>query len=309
MKRLLVLVLAMMSFMTASAQEYTRAAYIEKFWRVAVEEMHKTGIPASITLAQACLESDNGNSYLAVRGNNHFGIKCHDWDGATIRKDDDRRNECFRKYSNPIDSYRDHSAFLQRQRYAFLYDLEPTDYEGWAYGLSEAGYATDPKYPQLLIRIIEENNLSRFDSMSRNSVSENPGEATRTSMFAEDGDVVYGFTLSREQKSDNGIPYIITGADETLRTIADEFNVTASELKKYNDMKVPSDRRLPDGTIIYLSHKKSRAQRGKNEHVVEEGETLWHVSQLYGVKMKSLLKKNRLDSDSRIFPGDRIRLR
>lgn len=309
MKWLLTLVLAMASFEAVRAQEYTRAAYIEKFWRVAVEEMHKTGIPASITLAQACLESDNGNSYLAVKGNNHFGIKCHDWEGPSIRKDDDRKNECFRKYSNPIDSYRDHSAFLQRQRYAFLYDLERTDYEGWAYGLSEAGYATDPKYPQLLIRIIEENNLSRFDSMSQKNVSENPGEATRTSMFAEDGDVIYGFTLSREQKSDNGILYIISGPDESLRSIADEFGLTASELKRYNDVKFSADKRIPEGTIIYLSHKKSRGPRGKNVHVMKEGESLWHVSQLYGIRMKSLLKKNKLNNDSPVLPGDRIRLR
>ena len=142
-------------------------SYIEKYSDLAVEEMYRAGVPASITLAQGLLESGNGLSELAVKGNNHFGIKCHNtWTGAKVYHDDDRKGECFRKYDNPEESFRDHSDFLRyRDRYKFLFDYEPTDYKSWAYGLKAAGYATDPKYPEKLIRLIEEHELYLYDTM------------------------------------------------------------------------------------------------------------------------------------------------
>jgi len=152
-----------------SAADTPQRQYIERWAATAVREMYRSGVPASITLAQGILESRSGLSALAAEGNNHFGIKCHkDWKGKTMRIDDDRRNECFRVYDSAEESFRDHSDFLRYwDRYKFLFDFDTKDYESWAYGLKKAGYATDPAYPQKLIQIIEENNLSRFDSMTQ----------------------------------------------------------------------------------------------------------------------------------------------
>lgn len=289
-----------------SQEKYTREAYIEKYWRVAVEEMHKSGIPASITLAQACLESDNGNSYLAVKGNNHFGIKCHGWEGKSIRRDDDRRNECFRSYGNAIESFRDHSDFLvTRSRYSKLFDLEPTDYEGWAYGLSEAGYATDPSYPQSLIRIIETHNLMKYD---RVGAAETVPYAVPYAEGLEEG--FYGFRLTRELEDVNGLAYIVTSGEESIRSIAKEFNLTNRELKRYNDLKTGSRKLLDEGMKIYLVSKKRKAPKGTaSSHVVEGRETLWDISQKYGIKLKSLCRMNGLEADGKVAPGDEIKLR
>jgi len=152
-----------------SQKKITVEEYIDKYQDLAISEMKKHRIPASIKMAQAILESGSGNSELAVKANNHFGIKCHKgWTGKTYHKDDDEKDECFRKYKSPEDSYRDHSHFLtSRDRYKSLFDLEITDYKGWAYGLKQAGYATNPRYPELLIRIIEVNGLTRLDAGRR----------------------------------------------------------------------------------------------------------------------------------------------
>ncbi len=150
---------------TSSGGEASAGAYIERYKDLAISEMKRTGIPASITLAQGMIESDYGRSSLAREGNNHFGIKCHsDWTGPAIRHHDDRRNECFRKYKQPEDSYFDHSDFIKSgSRYSFLFDLPSTDYKSWARGLKKAGYATNPDYANMLIRKIEENNLYYYD--------------------------------------------------------------------------------------------------------------------------------------------------
>lgn len=148
------------------AQKITREQYINLYKDIAIHQMKLYGIPASIIMAQACLESGDGNSRLAVKGNNHFGIKCHNtWQGRRIYRNDDERGECFRRYSNPEDSFKDHSEFLKNgKRYQSLFDLKKTDYKAWAHGLKAAGYATNPKYASMLIEIIETNNLQRFDS-------------------------------------------------------------------------------------------------------------------------------------------------
>ncbi len=161
--------LAASLILLVSAADTPQQRYIERWAATAVREMYRSGVPASITLAQGILESRSGLSALAAEGNNHFGIKCHkDWKGKTMRVDDDRRGECFRVYDSAEESFRDHSDFLRYwDRYKFLFDFDTKDYESWAYGLKKAGYATDPSYPQKLIKIIEENNLSRFDSMTQ----------------------------------------------------------------------------------------------------------------------------------------------
>ena len=163
MKKLLIIFSFFIS-VVAKSQNKTEV-YISNFKDIAIAEMNQFGIPASITLAQGILESGNGESRLATEGKNHFGIKCHDnWNGETIIEDDDEKGECFRKYSKVADSYRDHSLFLtERERYSSLFDLSPTNYKAWAKGLKKAGYATNPKYPSLLIDLIEKYDLSRFD--------------------------------------------------------------------------------------------------------------------------------------------------
>ena len=151
------------------AQKMTTEAYIQKYKYIAIKEMFDYKIPASITLAQGILESGSGNSRLAREANNHFGIKCHnDWMGAKIYKDDDKKNECFRVYTSAEQSFRDHSLFLTtKNRYAFLFDYKTTNYKSWAKGLKKAGYATNPKYPKLLIGIIEDHNLNQYDHISK----------------------------------------------------------------------------------------------------------------------------------------------
>ena len=167
MQKLTSFFLVFLSFAFVKAQNKTEA-YIAKYSSIAIEEMHRYNIPASITLAQAIIESGNGESRLATEGNNHFGIKCHDnWNGETINEDDDKKGECFRKYLNDADSYRDHSLFLkERSRYSFLFKYKRNNYKRWAKGLKKAGYATNPRYPTLLIDLIEKYNLSRFDKES-----------------------------------------------------------------------------------------------------------------------------------------------
>ena len=205
MKRFLT-VLGMLLLATAMVwgQKLTRTEYIEKYAETAVREMKATGIPASITLAQGCLESGNGNSTLATKANNHFGIKCHkNWKGKTIRHDDDEKNECFRSYRSADESFRDHSDFLRySDRYAALFNLELTDYKGWAYGLQKAGYATARTYAESLIRIIEENELYRYDKLDRKAREElppTPMEAEFSTAFKPyPGHKLYTASLGRE---------------------------------------------------------------------------------------------------------------
>ena len=167
MKQVVLTLFCALLALSLSAQS-VQQQYIEKYAPVAVAEMQRSGVPASITLAQGLLESGSGRSTLATKGNNHFGIKCHSkWTGDTIHADDDRKNECFRKYKSADESFRDHSDFLRySDRYKFLFELERTDYKGWAYGLKQAGYATDPTYASKLIKYVEDYNLSRYDTLT-----------------------------------------------------------------------------------------------------------------------------------------------
>lgn len=191
--------------------------YIEKFAPIAVREMHLHNIPASITLAQGVLESGSGRSELALKSNNHFGIKCHTtWDGERVYHDDDEKGECFRKYQYPETSYDDHSAFLtQRKRYEFLFSYGPKDYKKWAKGLKQAGYATDPKYPDKLIKIIEDYKLHEFDKIKKKD--------------ADYGDY-------KDQRGKKGNYYEVKKGD-TLYSISKKFNISLDDLKKENNLK------------------------------------------------------------------------
>ena len=314
MKRFLTILWALL-LCAASAwgQKMTRAQYIEKYAETAVREMKATGIPASITLAQGCLESGNGNSTLATEGNNHFGIKCHNnWQGKTIRHDDETRNECFRSYASADESFRDHSDFLRyRDRYAFLFDLEPTDYKGWAYGLQKAGYATAKTYAASLIQIIEENELYHYDKLDEAAIQElppTPMQAEKSDVFKPlPGHKFYTASLSREIRTTNGVPWIKARNGDTYASLAKEYKLFTRELLLFNDLtrKQP----LSEGEVVYLEAKKNESARNLDKHVVEEGETLRDLSQRYAVKLAKLYKYNHLSKGTEPEPGTILLLR
>ncbi len=271
-----------------NAQTKLRQAYIEQFKEVAMEEMRLFGIPASITLAQGILESGDGESRLAKEGNNHFGIKCHlDWEGAKVYHDDDAKGECFRKYKQAQESYRDHSLFLRdRSRYADLFKLDRTDYKSWAYGLKKAGYATNPNYPKLLIRIIEENQLHQFDL---------EGGREGTATIGSHPVFIH----------ENDIKYVEVGMEDSWESLAMELEISVDRLLKYNE--VGYDRLLSNGDIVYLQKKRKKAKQ--KSYQVQQNEDMYEISQKVGVRMKYLYKRNGLIIGAQPEPGQVLLLR
>ncbi len=283
----------------------SREEYIKTFSELAMKEMARVGIPASITLAQGCLESNNGNSTLATRGNNHFGIKCHEWTGKKIYYDDDDKSECFRSYNSPYESYMDHSQFLStRSRYAGLFELKPHDYRGWAKGLKDAGYATAPNYATLLIQIIEQNELFRYDlmvlegGMDSENGSESPGET---------GSSGRKYNTSREVRMNNQIEYIVAEPGDTPESIRDEMDLYQNEIYRYNNLYKGEN--LEPGQIIYLQPKRRKAARGNEIHIVKTGETMYEISQIYGVQLEQLYRMNLLNEGAQPLEGTEICLR
>lgn len=269
--------------MSAQSRLELREAYIEKYKNIAIREMQMYGIPASITLAQGILESGDGTSDLAREGNNHFGIKCHsDWNGRRMYKDDDEDDECFRVYDHAEASFRDHSLFLkERSRYERLFRLDPYDYEAWAEGLKDCGYATNRRYPELLIGIIEDYELYKYDKME----------------YTPDGDVIASsghVVLVHE----SGLEYVVAKANDDWNRLSLEVDVTLDRLLDYNDLKW--DTKLEEGMIIYLERK---YRRGSVEnHRVQEGETMHSISQKFGIRLDKLYKRNHM------LPGEEPRV-
>ncbi|MDG0974114.1 MAG: glucosaminidase domain-containing protein [Crocinitomicaceae bacterium] len=283
--------------------KYTVEQYIETWSETAVNQMVEHGIPASVTLAQGILESSYGNSYLARNGNNHFGIKCHDWTGPTIHKDDDTKNECFRKYKDAKDSYTDHSLFLTtRSRYAELFTLDKIDYSAWAKGLKKAGYATNPKYDKLIIELIEKHQLMQFDQQ---------GLLIEPAPVNIKIDPDYIADNSDKRKilvNANRTKYIIAQEGDTYYRIASEFGLTIRQLHRYNDFP-KSKTTLSTGDFIYLMPKANKS-KATAKIKVEEEKSLWIVSQEYGIKLKSLMDRNNITSaDALLASGDVIILR
>ncbi|MCU0457936.1 MAG: glucosaminidase domain-containing protein [Bacteroidales bacterium] len=310
--------------------------YLSKYGSLAVSEMKRTGIPASITLAQGMLESNYGRSRLATQGNNHFGIKCHSsWTGRKIYHDDNRRGECFRVYSSAEESYIDHSEFLvSGSRYRDLFRLSPTDYKGWAHGLKKAGYATDPKYPELLIRKIEEYRLWAYDTGEavsagvRQPDSGSPpvtggSEAAKTaatsapsqpspartvpSRETEEPIKVIRLDTGKKTLENNNVEYIIVEEGDTYESLADRHQLLSWEITRYNDL--PSGSVLSPGQVIYLQPKRSKAAQGFSVHVAEAGETMYSISQKYAVRLSSLYKMNLMDEGTECRPGQKLRIR
>ncbi len=279
----------------------SREDYVKTYSDLAMKEMARVGIPASITLAQGCLESGNGNSTLATRGNNHFGIKCHEWTGKKIYHDDDSRHECFRSYDTPYESYMDHSQFLTtRDRYASLFELKPHDYRGWAKGLQSAGYATANNYASLLIKIIEDNELYRFDVLVLEG-----GMGSGTDSPAQVSD--HGSHASRGVLVNNKIEYIVVQPGDTPESIRMEMDLYANEIYRYNDLYKGES--LEPGQIIYLQPKRKKASKGNEIHVVKAGETMYDISQIYGVKLDNLYRMNLMSEGAQPLEGTEINLR
>lgn len=276
----------------------TRSEYIEKYKEDAIREMHLSGVPASITLAQGILESSDGNSPLAMYANNHFGIKCHSsWTGETMHIDDDEKDECFRKYSSAYESFKDHSEFLKtRSRYAALFELKTTDYEGWAKGLKEAGYATNPKYPQLLIDLIEKNNLQQYDSYAKIPPKKLVRNRTSTSLSAN---------KKYKVELNNNIKYIIVKKNDTFYSITKSFEMNLWQIYKYNDLN--ENDVLKEGDKIYLQPKRSKAKEAF--YVVKSGDTMRSISQEFGIKLKTLYKKNNMIIGTHPTLGQKLSLR
>ena len=283
---LVVSFIMLISFSEIFSQNLTRKQYITKYSALAVKQMRQYKIPASITLAQGILESNNGNSKLAVKANNHFGIKCHGWEGKKIFEDDDKKNECFRKYKSPLESFKDHSLFLNKySRYAFLFDYKITDYKSWARGLKKAGYATNKKYPELLIKIIEDNKLNIFDD--------------------KDVEIEFISEIRNIYMHPNRIKYVKSENQDTYMTIAKDLNLKLWQLQKYNDSKETNI--LAEGTIVFIQPKR---KKGKVKiHTYNKNESLISISQFYGVKLKSLKKRNDLILKKGLNNGDKLRLR
>ncbi|NDV45787.1 LysM peptidoglycan-binding domain-containing protein [Paludibacter sp. 221] len=295
-------------------------AYIENYNKMAVQQQNEHGIPASITLAQGLLESGAGKSPLAVKANNHFGIKCHDWTGAKMYYDDDKKNECFRKYRRVLDSYEDHSAFLKnRSRYASLFELEPTDYKGWAHGLKKAGYATDPTYAYKLISIIEEYELHRFDLQSTKDKTKRRLFARKTKEKPQPSTIeekvedalpsngsVYAVVIHQLMRV-NGLKYVVAVEGDTYGSIADEFNLKADDVASYNEMAV--DAKLKQGERVYLQKKKKQAPKGFEKHVIQPGESLYGIAQYYGIRLIDLFDMNNIPYDGQAAVGQVVKLR
>ena len=278
-----------------SLQAQTRSRqyeeYIKKYRELAVEEMKKYHIPASITLAQGLLESGAGQSTLARKSNNHFGIKCgSDWRGKTVSHDDDARGECFRAYKHPKQSYEDHSKFLVgRPRYASLFKLKITDYKGWARGLKKAGYATNPRYAEQLIGIIELYDLYKYDTKGGLKwMKENPNP--------------------HQPYIANGLVYVVVRSGDSWKGISKEFDISQKKLRKYNDLY--KGYALQVGDILYLEEKNKRASKEHIVHVLRAGESMHSISQKYGIRLKNLYKLNKMDPED-IAPetGTILRLR
>ena len=319
MKKLLLL-LALLP-LSLFAQRITPEEYIQTYKDIAIREMKTHKIPASITLAQGLLESGAGNSALAREAKNHFGIKCHKgWEGDTYYMDDDEKNECFRKYKNPEESFKDHSEFLTtRGRYSALFDLKITDYMGWAKGLKAAGYATNPKYAQLLIDRIELYDLTQYDKIALGLIEESEVEPV-----APEAEEYFELAYSPEDKSvfpladmtpegrfiyeNNGVRFVFAKEGETPEGLAKAFGIKYKRFCQFNCLKHPEEVVFHSGDVVYLEKLRNRNWKAK-KYTVQEGETLRDVALRFAVKPNKIMKKNRLKEGEKLHKGQELWLR
>jgi len=299
-----ILSLAFQSFAVFSQTDSSHWDYISKWSAVAIEEMHYSKIPASITMAQALHESRYGTSELAVKANNHFGIKCQtEWTGKTYTYKDDDSNTCFRLYDSAAESYRDHSDFLMsRPRYAPLFQLDPADYPAWAHGLKKAGYATNPRYAFILIKLIEDYRLFLLDTM----------KPVVEPMVSITGDPIpnrVGEPIVPKIKiiHRNRIDFFVVRPGDNIKKLTAEYNLLNWQIRKYNE--IPRNEDVRPGQVIYLQPKRKMAEAGYTFHTVEKGETMYSISQMYGIKLKWLYRRNHMKPGTQPLPGQEIWLR
>jgi Muramidase (flagellum-specific) len=277
------------SVLSLKSQDRNRQflVYIDQYKLVAMDHQKRFQIPSSITLAQGLLESGAGNSQLTKESNNHFGIKCNNnWVGPKVFHDDDIKNDCFRSYNKADESYEDHSMFLSRNpRYAFLFTLNVRDYRGWAEGLQRAGYATDKSYANKLIKVIEDFQLYQFDDL----------KLAKVETKKENTEHHKGKKYERPTFISNELLYVVARRGDTYESIADDMAFKVKDLAKYNE--TPEDFPLKQGDIVYLEKKNKKVKVGYESHVVKPGESMHSISQIYGIRMASLYKLNKLDGE------------
>lgn len=313
-KRLLIVLPLLVSLCVRAQKSEDIYGYISQYKELAMQEMVRTGVPASIKLAQGIHETMAGKSDLVLKSNNHFGIKCKaNWAGDKVYHDDDARGECFRSYSSPGDSYMDHSNFLKNSaRYAFLFQLDPTDYKGWAYGLKKAGYATNIKYSQIIIKLIEDYNLQQYSLIALGKVAPQEEILAGNPVKPAHGDntlaggpaVIAPFNAVQEEVKSlpkvtwpegeftiNNTKVVYARPGTALLAIAQQYDVSLRRLIDFNDLK--REDVLTEGQLLFLQRK--RKVGASEKHIVQPGETVYDICQLEGIRYESLLEYNRLD--------------
>ncbi len=311
MQKIVSAIVWMLSFTAAAAQDISVQQYIDTYKDIAIREMKRMGVPASITLAQGILETESGNSELVKKSNNHFGIKCKSsWSGNAVFHDDDERGECFRKYNNAEESYRDHSNFLRgSERYAFLFKLAPEDYKGWAYGLKKAGYATNPRYPDILIKNIEQYNLNQytlegagevpvFDATGFEDDKTQP-DGNGSSPQPVEGMEALGKTLF------NGLKAVYAPKETSLLAIATKYDISLSKLLEYNDLT--TDGLLQEDAWVFLEKKLKQGNR--DFYTTQGNENVYDIAQANGLQLSYLLEYNGLKEGGVVKPGTKLLLR
>ena len=307
-KEIVLAVICMLGLLPANAQTMHQAylEYIGKYSEIAVEQQNLHKIPASITLAQGLVESAAGKGKLVSISNNHFGIKCSDWTGQKVYADDDKRNECFRKYNSARESFEDHSQFLiTRPRYASLFGLDATDYKGWAHGLKAAGYATDERYAYKLIKLIEDYDLHKYVPGSKPDMKKADSESNRETYTWGKASVttLKGHNLFRN----NGVKCVFAEAGDTYAGIAHEFNLKENKILNYNDLNQSHE--LTPGTVVYLSAKRKKASAEYQTHQIKPSENMYRIAQKYGIKLQSLYDLNQMPYDQGAVVNKVMKLR
>lgn len=310
---------------TAAPPAPTKNEYAEKYKGIAIAEMQRVGIPASIKLAQGILESGSGGSDLATAANNHFGIKCgSNWDGKTYKKKDDEYDDkgnkiesCFRKYSKPEESFYDHSEFLRDPRkyyrYGFLFGLDKRDYRAWARGLESAGYATEKGYADKVIDIIEKNKLYQYDDpeiqvLNSGSMDDTVKKDKDKKETGTDGDDKLETIPSRVGRV-NDVKVVLAQSGETIDEIARTFRLSPQKVADYNERKYTPGKPLELNTRVFIQEKKSKWRGRAKHHFVREGQTMFEISQQYGIRLRDLLKKNGMTPGQEPEAGEKIRVK
>lgn len=311
---MIVLVLFFAGFRLVAQQSETILNYISTYKDLAMEEMRRTGVPASIKLAQGIHETQAGTSALVLKSNNHFGIKCKsNWTGMSVTHDDDARGECFRKYESARESYRDHSNFLVgSRRYGDLFKLDPLDYAGWANGLKAAGYATNPKYPQVLIKLIEDYNLQQYTQQVLNNPQANaqPDDSLSLETVANgdtqipgDPPPVINYPAGEFRINDTRVVWVKKGT--SYLSLANKYNLPLSRIFEFNEMQVAET--ADADQLIYLQRK--RKTGATEQYTVQPCETLYSIAQAQGIRLESLCELNYLSADERPAPGEKLNLK